>query len=256
MDEYEIEIKERISQYHEADRIKKYATGFVEEATILYYPYNFRWMSRPIIQYPQDIVAIQEIIWMIKPDIVIETGVAHGGSLIFSASMLALIEYEEAYRVGKKIDPAAPDRIVVGVDIDIRAHNKKSIDAHAMRSRINLIEGSSTDDKVFKEVVNYTKGRKKVLVILDSNHTHDHVYAELKMYANLVTVGSYCIVMDTVIEDLPANSFPERPWDKGNNPKTAINSFLYENTQFEIDEYYNNKLIITAAPNGYIKKVR
>ena len=256
MEEYEGEKKKRIDQYKRAYRIKEYADGFVREATRLYYPYNFTWMSRPIIQYPQDIIALHEIIWMVKPDIIIETGIAHGGSLVFSASMLALIEYEEAARAGKKIDPAKPDRIVVGVDIDIRAHNKKAIDAHGMRSRIKLIEGSSIDENIFKEASAYACERERVLVVLDSNHTHEHVLSELQLYANLVTVGSYCIVMDTVIEDLPAGTFPERPWDIGNNPKTAINSYLKKNTQFEIDKNYDNKLIITAAPSGYLKRVR
>ncbi|MCK4816275.1 cephalosporin hydroxylase family protein, partial [bacterium] len=202
------------------------------------YIYNFSWMGRPIIQLPQDIVAMQEIIWKVKPDLIIETGIAHGGSILFFASMMEMMGI---------------DGQVLGLDIDIRAHNFGEIIRHPMYKRITMIEGSSTDEKIAEKVYEFAKGKKRILVCLDSNHTHEHVLKELKLYAPLVTVGSYCIVFDTVIEDMPKEAHPDRPWGPGNNPKTAVWEFLKHNDRFEIDKSIENKLLITAALDGYLK---
>jgi cephalosporin hydroxylase len=213
------------------------------------YSYCFDWLQRPIIQYPQDIVAFQEIVSLTKPELIVETGIAHGGSLVLSASMLCLLDVMDG------IDPRDSNRKVVGVDIDIRPHNRKALDEHPLRFKMELIEGSSIDPTVVKEVRGHANEINHILVCLDSNHTHDHVLAELEAYADLTSIGSYCIVFDTVIEDLPADSFPDRPWNVGNNPKTAISEWLKSHPEFVIDKDIDNKLLISAAPNGYLKRL-
>lgn len=205
------------------------------------YSYHFTWMGRPIIQYPQDIVAMQEIIWAVQPDLIIETGIAHGGSIILSASILELI--------GK---PAQ----VVGIDIDIRPHNRKAIEEHPMFKRITLIEGSSVSATIAEQIHSIAKDAKTVLVFLDSNHAHDHVLKELELFSPLVTKGSYLVVFDTVIEDLPPGSFPDRPWDKGSNPKTAVWEFLKTTDRFVIDSEFEHKLLLTVAPDGFLKCIK
>ena len=220
------------------------------------YTYNFSWFDRPIIQYPQDIIAMQEIIWRVRPDLVIETGIAHGGSLVFSASMLALLDMAEAIEAGATMDPAASRRMVLGVDIDIRAHNRAAIEAHPMSSRIRMIQGSSIDPDVVVQVRDVASRFGRVLVSLDSMHTHDHVLAELDAYAPLTTVGSYCVVFDTLIEDMPAEMFGDRPWGPGNSPKTAVWEYLKTHGEFAIDTSAPHKLLITVAPDGYLKRVR
>lgn len=202
------------------------------------YSYNFTWLGRPIIQFPQDIIALQEIIWRVKPDLIVETGIAHGGSLIFSASMLELL---------------GGDGEVLGIDIDIREHNRTEIEKHPMSKRIKMIEGSSTDEEVLREVRALAEGRRSILVVLDSLHTHEHVLKELQLYAPLVTRDSYLVVFDTVVEDMPEDFFPDRPWGSGNNPKTAVWEFLEDNDRFVVDEEIENKLLITVAPNGYLR---
>lgn len=217
------------------------------------YSYNFDWMSRPIIQYPQDIVAYQEIVWQVKPDLIIETGIAHGGSLILSASLLTMLdicEYGEA-----KLQPSDKrPRCVIGIDIDIRQHNREAIEKHPLSPRINLIQGSSTDDKIINQVKEKAKNFKKILVCLDSNHTHEHVLAELEAYAPLTSSGSYCIVFDTVINDMPKEMHMDRPWGPANNPKSAVKEYLSSHHEFEIDKGIQNKLLITVAPDGYLKR--
>ena len=219
------------------------------------YSYNFKWLGRPIIQYPQDMIALQELIWQIKPNLILETGIAHGGSLIMSASMLTLLDYCDAVDAGQTLDPAQPRRKVLGLDIDIRAHNRAAIEAHPLAGRIEMIEGSSIAPAVIKQVKQRAKDYDRILVCLDSNHTHDHVLAELEAYAPLVTQGSYCVVFDTIIEDLPAGSFPDRPWDKGNNPKTAVWEYLKTHPEFEIDHEIDDKLLISVAPCGFLKRI-
>jgi len=212
-------------------------------------------MGRPIIQFPQDMVAMQELIWQVKPDLIIETGIAHGGSLIMSASMLALLDYCDAVESGQVIDPKKPKRKVLGLDIDIRAHNQTAIVAHPMADRIEMIEGNSIAPEIIAQVQKRAKDFSQILVSLDSNHTHNHVLAELEAYAPLVSPGSYCVVFDTVIEDMPAGSYPERPWDKGNNPKTAVREYLSSHPEFEIDKQIEHKLVITVAPGGYLRRL-
>lgn len=209
------------------------------------YSYNFSWLGRPIIQYPQDMIAMQELVWEVKPDLIIETGIAHGGSLIFFSSMLELV----AACTGSEGE-------VLGIDIDIRAHNRKAIEEHPMYKRISMIQGSSIAPEIIAQVKEKAKGKKRILVCLDSNHTHDHVLAELEAYAQLTTVGSYCVVFDTVIENMPEGFFPDRPWGPGNNPKTALHQYLKKHPEFEIDKNINDKLLISVAPDGYLKRVR
>lgn len=204
------------------------------------YSYNFTWMGLPIIQYPQDIVAMQEIIWRVRPDVIIETGVARGGSLVYYASLLELLGNGR----------------VIGIDIDIRPHNRAAIESHPMANRIDLVEGSSTSERVLDRVRDLTAGRRTGLVVLDSNHTHDHVLAELCAYAEFVSIGSYCVVMDTIVEDLPAGLFSDRPWSVGNSPKTAVKAFLKKDKRFEIESSIQAKLLITVAPGGYLQRVR
>lgn len=204
------------------------------------YSYHFKWLGRPIIQYPQDIIALQEIIWKVKPDLIVETGIAHGGSLIFSASMLELIGNGE----------------VLGIDVDIREYNRVELEKHPLRKRLNIIEGSSIDKRVTKKVYEFAKGKKRIMIILDSDHTHKHVLKELRIYSQLVTKGSYLIVFDTVIDDMPKGYFAKRRWDVGNNPKSAVREFLRTNDHFRIDREFQNKLLITVARDGYLKCVK
>lgn len=230
------------------------ARGFMEASLLPQYSYNFEWLGRPIIQYPQDVVAMEEIIWRVKPDLIIETGIAHGGSLIFSASMLALLDMCEAIEQRRSIDPSRSERKVLAVDIDIRQHNQAAIEKHPMSSRIQMIQGSSIAPEIISEVKSIAANHKKLLVCLDSNHTHEHVLAELQAYAPLVTVESYCVVFDTVIEDLPKEMFPDRPWGPGDNPKTAVWEFLETHPEFEIDKSIDNKVLISVAPDGFLKR--
>jgi hypothetical protein len=227
----------------------KTASEFLLQSINDRYSYNFSWLTRPIIQYPQDIVEFQELVAQVKPDLILETGIAHGGSLVLSASLLCLLDVMEG------LDPRQSPRKVRGVDIDIRPHNREALDEHPLRFKMELIEGSSIDPDIIQQVRSHADGVERVLVSLDSNHTHEHVLAELNAYADLVSVGSYCIVFDTVVEDLPAGSFPDRPWDVGNNPKTAVHEWLKSHPEFEIDKDIDNKLLISVAPDGYLKRV-
>lgn len=219
------------------------------------YTYNFTWLGRPIIQFPQDMVALQELIWSIKPDLIIETGIAHGGSLVFNASMLALLDLDDAIAAGNTIDPKASSRKALGIDIDIRAHNRVALEAHPMASRIQMIEGSSIAPETIAQVNEVAKNYRRIIVCLDSDHTHDHVLAELKAYSSMVTLDSYCVVFDTLIEDTPVGSYPDRPWDIGNNPRTAVDAFLKTTDRFEVDTAIDAKLQISVAPGGYLKCV-
>ena len=238
------EIDERIDQNGKNVELLKAARTFTEKSTEPKYSYNFSWMGRPIIQYPQDIIAMQELIWEIKPDLIIETGIAHGGSLIFSAAMLEL----------NAVCGGPVDAEVLGVDIDIRSHNKQAIEAHPMAKRISMIQGSSIAPDIISQVKAIAKNHKKILVCLDSNHTHEHVLAELNAYAKLTSVDSYCVVFDTLIEDMPADAYPDRPWGPGNNPRTAVWEFLKSNRKFQIDKNIDCKLLISVAPDGYLKR--
>lgn len=250
------EVSENIRQLGEDPELLKMTHNWIKQSNQHGYTYNFSWLGRPIIQYPQDMVAMQELIWQIKPDLIIETGIAHGGSLILSASMLAMLDYCDAVSNGTVLDPKSSKRRVLGLDIDIRAHNREAIEAHPLAHKIDMIQGSSIAPEVISEVHKRAQGYERILVCLDSNHTHEHVLAELKAYAPLVTVGSYCCVFDTLIEDMPKDLFPDRPWGPGDNPKTAVWEYLKTHPEFEIDKNIQNKLLITVAPDGYLKKIR
>jgi len=218
--------------------------------------YNFSWLGRPAIQFPNDAWALQELIWLIKPDLIIETGIAHGGSLIFSASMLALLDMTDAIEAATTFDPRNSHRKVLGIDIDIRPHNRAAIEAHPMASRIQMIQGSSIAPETIEQVHHVASFYKRILVCLDSNHTHEHVLSELKAYAPLVSINSYCVVFDTLIDDMPINMFPDRPWGPENNPKTATMEYLNTHPEFKIDKEIDHKLLISVAPSGYLKKWR
>jgi len=218
------------------------------------YVYNFDWMGRPIIQYPQDMVAMQELVWQVRPDLIIETGIAHGGSLILSASLLAMLDMCDAIEAGTTMDPLQSSRKVIGIDIDIRAHNRAAIESHPMASRIQMVQGSSIAPETVAAVGAASAGYQRVLVLLDSMHTHDHVLAELDAYASLVTPGSYCVVFDTFVEDMPPGFFDDRPWDVGNNPKTALRQWLQTHPDFEVDASWPNKLMVTVAPEGFLRR--
>lgn len=220
------------------------------------YSYHFDWLGRPIIQFPQDIVAMQELIWSVKPDLIIETGIAHGGSLVFSASMLALLDMTDAIEAGTQINPKISNRKVLGVDIDIRSHNRAAIERHPMASRIQMIQGSSIDPITVNQVKAVAANYKNILVCLDSNHTHEHVLAELQAYAPLTSIGSYCVVFDTVIEHMPKSMFPDRPWGPGDNPMTATREYLKTHPEFEINAEIHQKLALTVAPDGYLRRIR
>lgn len=236
---FEAECKAEIDAQGQNETLKGLARDFFNESARHKYSYHFSWMGRPIIQLPQDMMAMQELIWSIKPDLVIECGIAHGGSIIYYASLLELQGHGE----------------VLGIDRDIRPHNRQAIESHPMFKRISMIEGSSVDLEVVEQVRALAEG-KKVILVLDSNHTHEHVLEELRLYAPLVSLGSYCVVMDTVVEDMPADAFPDRPWGPGDNPKTAVWAYLEENGDFEIDQQMNDKLLISVAPDGYLRRVR
>ena len=239
MTDFDKEVQLRLDNVQNESKMIEAASAFVLESTPPKYSYNFSWLGRPIIQYPQDIVAVQEIIWKVKPDLIIETGIAHGGSLILSASMLAMLDLDEAIQSGEIINPAKSKRKVLAVDIDIRDHNKLAIEEHHMSSRIEMIQGSSIDFKIAKRVQDFAKDYSNILVFLDSNH-----------------VGSYCVVFDTIVEDMPADMYPNRDWGPGNNPKTAVWEYLKNHSEFQVDKAIENKILISVAPEGYLKRIK
>lgn len=234
------EVEKRLTENAQNEVLKDSARQFMVYSTEPKYSYNFTWLGRPIIQYPQDMIAMQEIIWKVKPDLIIDMGIAHGGSLIFYASLLELIGSGH----------------VLGVDIDIREHNKNEILKHKMNKRITMFEGSSIDNLMIEKVHLFAKKYKNIMVCLDSNHTHEHVLAELDGYSDLVSINSYLVVFDTIVEQLPSAMYPERNWDKGNNPMTAVRAFLKKNKNFIVDKNIDNKLLISVAPSGYLKRSR
>lgn len=255
IDNFANERKENIIRMSKDSNVNKLGLNFLCKTAQYNYSYNFDWLSRPIIQYPQDIVAFQEIVWKVKPDLIIEMGIARGGSLIFSASLLAMIDLCEHGEV--KLTPRIDKpRRVLGVDIDIRSHNLDALKAHPLFPRLSLIEGSSIDQEVIQKVKDVAKNYKNILVCLDSKHTHDHVLAELEAYAKLTSINSYCVVFDTVIEDLPDELSKDRPWNSLDNPKTAVWEFLKSNSDFEIDNEIEDKLLLSVAPDGYLKRVK
>lgn len=245
-EQFKQECAEEIAAMGEDKAMAKKSLDWIDHVNRKKYSYHFEWLGRPIIQYPQDIVAMQEILFEVKPDLIIETGIAHGGSLIFMASILELI----ALCGGPK------DAQILGIDIDIRPHNKAAIEAHPMAKRIGMIEGSSVAPETVAQVKSFAKGKKRILVSLDSNHTHDHVLGELEAYAGLTSVGSYCVVFDTVVEDLPKDMFSNRPWGPGNSPKSAVDLWLKTHPEFANNKSIEDKIQITVAPGGFLKRVR
>jgi len=246
IEEFKAQVAGNIERLGEDKDVQELSRTWSRETNRNGYTYNFTWLGRPIIQYPQDILAMQELTWQVQPDLIIEMGIAHGGSLVFFASMLELNA-----ACGGPVDAA-----VLGVDIDIRDHNRNAIEEHPMARRISMIEGSSIDPGIVEQVKAEARGKKKILVCLDSNHTHDHVLAELEAYAPLTSIGSYCVVFDTLIEDMPADMFEDRPWGHGDNPKTAVWEYLKTHPEFEIDKSVDYKLLISVAPDGYLKRTR
>lgn len=240
-DNFEVEKRENIRKLGENHRLSTASKKWIADTSVYKYSYNFAWLGLPIIQFPQDIIAMQEIVWRVKPDLIIETGIARGGSLIFYASMLELI--------GKNGQ-------VLGIDVDIREHNRRAIESHPLSRRIRMFQGSSIDSKTVQVARDLAQTKKRVLVALDSNHTHDHVLRELDLYSPLVTKDSYLVVFDTIIEDMPDGYYPDRPWGRGNNPKTAVHEFLKKSNRFMIDKEIESKLLITVAPDGYLRCVK
>ena len=245
-DDFNSEKEQNIARLGSDAALKGFSQVWQRETAPYKYVYNFSWLGRPIIQFPQDILAMQELIWSVKPDLVLETGIARGGSLIFIASMLEL----------NAICGGPTEAEVIGVDIDIRQHNREAIEAHPMSRRISMIQGSSIDDNVIEQVRARASKKSRVMVFLDSDHTHDHVLAELNAYAPLTAVGSYCVVFDTAIEEMPPTMFPDRGWGPGNSPMTAVWKFLETTDHFTVDHAMADKLLITVAPHGFLRRIK
>jgi cephalosporin hydroxylase len=241
MESFEDRNRKLAEQMHGDTKLDDVTRDWFGRVSRYEYSYHFTWLGRPIIQFPQDIVATQEILWSVKPDLVIETGVARGGSLILSASILELV--------------GGPGE-VLGIDIDIRPHNRVEIEKHPLAKRISLLQGSSVDPALVEQVRARARGKERVMVFLDSNHTHEHVLRELQMYSPLVTKGSYLVVFDTVIERMPPSFVEDRPWGPGNNPMTALREFMSKNDRFVLDHDIENKLLISVAPGGYLKCIK
>lgn len=240
--EFEQFVANNIDELGKSERCKKASLEWLSATGAHYYSFNFRWMGVPVLQQPADLVALQEIIWDVKPDLIIETGVARGGSLVYYASMLHMMGIEGD---------------VLGIDIDIRTHNYGTIKRHPMSRYISLLEGDAVSAEMGEKVVEFAREKERVLVILDSNHTHEHVLKELSMYAPLVTKGSYCVVFDTIVEDLAdTNEYGDRPWGKGDNPKTAVWEYLKDNDDFIIDSKLEDKLQISVCSDGYLKRLK
>jgi len=264
---FEKERSDSIATYPGQSDWQKMSREWMLEAFKHKYMYNFTALGRPIIQTPVDMAAFHEAVWTARPDLIIETGIAHGGSLIFSASQLALLDYCDAVADGTTLDPKKPKRRVLGLDIDIRAHNRAAIEAHPMANRIDMLQGSSTAPEIVAQVKKIVAGYKRILLCLDSNHTHEHVLAELEAYAPLTTPGSYCLVFDTIVEDMPKDTFTNRPWNPGNSPKTAVREYLKKLEKggvkaadgkpliLAVDRELEDKLLLTVAPEGYLRRV-
>lgn len=246
-EKFRMERIEGIAEQGRDEEARRLSQAWISHPGLHQYSYNFSWLGRPIIQYPQDIVAMQELIFTVQPDLIIETGIAHGGSLILYASLLEL----NAMCGGQQ------NFSVLGIDIDIRAHNREAIESHPIfqRGHITMLEGSSIDADMVAKVHKFAAHYKRIMVLLDSNHTHDHVFSELTAYAPLVAVDSYCVVFDTVIENMAADAYPDRPWGKGNNPMTAARAYMASHPEYMNDEMMDSKLLISVAPKGFLKRI-
>ena len=204
------------------------------------YSYMWDWLGVPIIQMPADIVAMQEIIWKTRPDVIVETGIARGGSAILHTSLLRL--------TGK------PGK-VIAVDIDIRAHNRETIESHPLGDGVTLIEGSSVDPVIIDKIRSLIPADSRVMVVLDSDHTHSHVLAELQLYSQFVTPGMYLIAADTFVEELPVQLHRPREWGPGDNPKTAVDSFLASAPDFKLDADLAAKMLMSSSAAGYLRRI-
>jgi cephalosporin hydroxylase len=252
---FQNEVVSRIESLSQNEELQELSRIWMLESGKEKWSYNFNWFGRPAIQFPNDAWAMQEIIWQVKPDLIIESGVAHGGSLVYYAALLSMLDLCEALETGSTYNPKLTKRKVLGLDIDIRLHNRTAIEAHPMYNWIEMIEGSSIDQKVIDQVTEEAKNYKCILVALDSNHTHEHVLSELNAYAQLVTKESYCVVFDTIVEDMPIDIKSDRPWEPGNSPKTAVHEYLKNHSEFIIDSSIHTKLQITVAPDGFLKRI-
>jgi cephalosporin hydroxylase len=241
IEDFDRECKANAARMAADPELQATSAAWIAQSAPFKYTYNFRWLGLPVIQFPQDLLALQEIVWAVKPEVVVETGIARGGSLVFYASLLKLLGGE---------------RRVIGIELDLRPHNRAALEAHPMFPGISLVDGSSIDPDVVGRVAATIAGRGPVMVALDSNHTHEHVLAELHAYAPLVTPGSYLVVLDTVIEQMPDGAFSDRPWSRGNNPWTAVHEFLAGTDRFVVDTDLENRLLISVAPRGYLKCVK
>jgi len=258
LEQFKQDISTRVSDYPDNQDLQASSKAFFDQIGVgkADYVYNFMWLGVPIIQIPQDLQALQEIIWQVKPDLIIETGIAWGGTLVHSASMLAILEACDEIDKGH----------VLGIDIDIRAHNKRMLTGHPLAKKITMLEGSSIAEDIVHQVHDFAANYKRIMVCLDSNHTHDHVLAELEAYAPLVSKGSYCMVGDTIIEDAPEGMVSKRPWGKGNSPKSAVRQYLQDLQQtqsvgvdgqplnFEVDQQIEQKIVLTGSPEGYLRR--
>jgi len=253
---FEEERKTEMARMKNDSEFIKLTKLWIENANRLKYMYKFDWLGRPIIQYPEDIVTIQNLIFQVKPTLIIETGIAHGGSLVLSASMLALLDLESCSR-GKNGEHI--ERKVIGIDVEIRDHNKHYLNEHFLNNYITLLEGSSISTSLYNRVQEIASNHSRIMVLLDSNHSHEHVLKELQMYSKLVTDGSYCVVFDTIIDNLPDSSFAkpqhQRSWNSKSNPKTAINEFLKYESNFIVDEEINLNLVVSGNPSGFLKRI-
>lgn len=246
--------KRNISAIRESDRLSELSNEWIREVSAFKYIFNFDWLGRPIIQIGSDMVAVQEVIWKTKPDLIIETGIAHGGSLVYHASLLAMLDLCDAAVNGGTVDPRRPKRRVLGIDIDIRPHNREAIEAHPLRGYLEMFEGSSIDPAMLARVSDFAKDFPRVMLVLDSNHTEAHVLAELEGYADLVSPGCYCVVFDTAIENMPEGFYTDRPWGRGDNPLTAVHKFLAKRSDFEVDPETDGKILIGNAPGGFLRR--
>ncbi len=254
IEQFQQERRDRLDAYGRDTGFQDLSRQWLQASMAKKYVYNFDWLGRPIIQYPQDMAAMQQLVWETRPDLIIETGIAHGGSLVLSASLLAMLDLCDAIESGQTLAPRVSRRKVLGIDIDIRAHNRDAIEAHPMASRIQMIQGSSIEPDVVAQVRQVAQGYSRVMVCLDSMHTHDHVLGELEAYAGLVTPGCYCVVFDTFVDDMPPRFFDDRPWDVGNNPKTAVKQWLKNHSEFEVDLDMERRQQVTVAPHGFLRR--
>lgn len=220
-------------------QFKDSSSNWMQLAVDNKYSYQFDWLGVPIIQMPEDLILFQDIVYKTQPDLIIETGVARGGSVVFWASIQKLCGI-----TGK----------VLGVDIEIRQHAKNAIFDSNFKDEIHLIEGSSVEDQVVNQVKNYVSQHKKIMVVLDSNHTHEHVLSELEIYSKFVTKDCFMLVLDTVIDDL--NIDPDRSWGPGSSPKSAVKEFMSKNSEeFIHEQSYENRALLSVAPYGYWRKI-